>query len=132
MNRRYSASTVKGARLPDFALQPKRNLVDQKMVGFGLKLAKIPTTVFKPLVGDTTSDLLNAVSTAVEDKGIEFPDHPVLFRCVSLTGSDTEAIRTLFHTGVVGVIQEQLRAPLSIEKSCGLSDCLPNGRSGNA
>lgn len=104
--------------LPDFVLRPRMNIVDQKLVSFGLSLAKIPAGMMKKALGNSKTELWNRVIGDLEDKGIEFADHPVFSARYQLHGSESEAMKGVFRSGVLDFFEEQ-REPLPCVEKAG-------------
>lgn len=108
---------VKGGRLPDFTLRPRMSPVDEKMLAVGLKLAQIPLEREKPLLGDARRRILDTVMSETGDKGLEFPDHSDFSARYHVHASDRDAVRSLFHSGVVEFFGRQEKPLPSVEKA---------------
>jgi hypothetical protein len=104
--------------LPDFILRPRRNVVDQKLVSFGLGLAKIPAGMVKKALGNSRTEPWNRVIEGLEDKGIEFVDHPAFSARYQLNGSEPEAVKGVFRPSVLEFFEEQ-REPLPCVEKAG-------------
>ncbi len=108
---------VRGARVPDFSLVPRRGALEQKLLAAELELVKTPREMLNPAPGELKAQLLNTVIAAVKEKGIELPSDPEFSKLYHLRAPDPQAVQALFDPGMVELLREQRKPLLSIEKA---------------
>ncbi len=108
---------VRGARLPDFSLLPRRSLLEHTVLATELKISKTPQEMWKPALDELRTQVLNTALNRMEDKGPEFPSDPELSKIYHLRAAELEAVKSLFDSGLLEVLRQQRKPLLSIEKA---------------
>jgi len=93
------------------------NIVERKLASLGLELAKIPTGMMKKALGNSKTELLEQVMGDLEDKSIEFGEHPVFSTRYQLKGPEPEAVRKLFVSSVLDFFEQQQEPLPCVEKA---------------